>query len=108
MFLHVRSTYTFLLRACTTADGVFERVFQLSRIAERFPSMSASFVQHRIQAEARARKLAAERHGSAEVHISDIYKYFPFKLFGLNRDALPGLAKAEFEAELELSALIQK
>ena len=52
---------TFLLRACTTPDGVFERVFQLSRIAEKFPSMSVSFVQHRIQAEARARKLALER-----------------------------------------------
>jgi FMN phosphatase YigB (HAD superfamily) len=93
---------TFLLRACTTPDGVFERVFQLSRVAERFPNMSASFVQHRIQAEARARKLAAERRGSAEVHIADIYKYFPFKLFGLNRDALQNLAEAEFEAELEL------
>ncbi|WP_349630003.1 hypothetical protein [Bradyrhizobium tropiciagri] len=64
--------------------------------------MSISFVQHRIQAEARARKLALERNGSTEVHIADIYKYFPFKLFGLNRDALQDLAQIEFEAELEL------
>ncbi|MEN3346379.1 MAG: hypothetical protein V7632_14 [Bradyrhizobium sp.] len=93
---------TFLLRACTTPDGVFERVFQLSRIAEKFPNMSVSFVQHRIQAEARARKLAIERCGSAEVHISDIYKCFPSRLFGLTRDALQDLAELEFEAELEL------
>ncbi|MGY3587665.1 FMN phosphatase YigB (HAD superfamily) [Bradyrhizobium sp. USDA 4341] len=93
---------TFLLRACTTPDGVFERVFQLSRIAEKFPDMSVSFVQHRIQAEARARKLALERCGSTEVRIVDIYKYFPFRLFGLSRDALGDLAQIEFEAELEL------
>ncbi|MES5481258.1 hypothetical protein QMZ05_00745 [Bradyrhizobium sp. INPA03-11B] len=93
---------TFLLRACTTPDGVFERVFQLSRIAEKFPNMSVSFVQHRIQAEARARKLALERSGSTEVRIADIYKYFPFRLFGLSRDALQDLAQIEFEAELEL------
>lgn len=64
--------------------------------------MSVSFVQHRIQAEARARKLAKERSGSTEVHIADIYKYFPFKLFDLKRDALADLAELEFEAELEL------
>ncbi|WP_456727431.1 hypothetical protein [Bradyrhizobium sp. USDA 3364] len=93
---------TFLLRACTTPDGVFERVFQLSRIAEKFPNMSISFVQHRIQAEARARKLAQARNGSTEVRIADIYKYFPFRLFGLSRDALQALAQIEFEAELEL------
>ncbi|GKQ52748.1 hypothetical protein BRSPCE3_36030 [Bradyrhizobium sp. Ce-3] len=93
---------TFLLRACTTPDGVFERVFQLSRVAEKFPNMSLSFVQHRIQAEARARKLAQERSGSTEVRIADIYKYFPFRLFGLSRAALSDLAQLEFEAELEL------
>ncbi len=64
--------------------------------------MSVNFVQHRIQAEARARKLAQERNGSTEVRIADIYKYFPFRLFGLNRDALQDLAQLEFEAELEL------
>lgn len=93
---------TFLLRACTTPDGVFERVFQLSCVSEKFPDLSVSFVQHRIQAEARARKDAYERTGSAEVRITDIYKCFPFRLFGLNRDALQDLAQLEFDAELEL------
>ncbi|MEY9149731.1 FMN phosphatase YigB (HAD superfamily) [Bradyrhizobium elkanii] len=93
---------TFLLRACTTPDGVFERVFQRSCIAEKFPNMSASFVQHRIQAEARARKVSQERCGSTEVRIADIYKYFPFRLFGLGRNALQDLAQIEFESELEL------
>ncbi|WP_371818032.1 hypothetical protein [Bradyrhizobium sp. CCBAU 53421] len=64
--------------------------------------MSTGFVQHRIQAEARARKLALERSGSTEVRIADIYKFFPFRLFGLSRDALDDLARIEFEAELEL------
>jgi FMN phosphatase YigB (HAD superfamily) len=93
---------TFLLRACTAPDGIFERVFQLSHVAEKFPNMSDGFVQHRVQAEARARKLAAERTGSTEVRIADIYRYFPFKLFGLARDALKDLAEIEFRAELEL------
>lgn len=55
-----------------------------------------------MQAEARARKLAQERSGSTEVRIADIYKYFPFRLFGLSREALQDLAQLEFEAELEL------
>lgn len=93
---------TFLLRACTTSDGVFERTFQLSGIAEKFPNMSVAFLQHRVLAESRAHKVAKERRGSTEVHIADIYKYFPFRLFGLTRDALPDLARSEFEAELEL------
>src|SRR6266700_485062 len=93
---------TFLFRACTTPDGVFERAFELCRISGKFPNVSASFVQHRIQAEARARKTAKERCGSGEVQITDIYKCFPFKLFGLDRDALAGLAEAEFDAEIEL------
>jgi FMN phosphatase YigB (HAD superfamily) len=93
---------TFLFRACTTPDGVFERVYELSRISETFPNVSASFVQHRIQAELRARKEAKDRSASTEVHISDIYSYFPFKLFGLERTALNDLAEAEFQAELDL------
>jgi FMN phosphatase YigB (HAD superfamily) len=93
---------TFLIRACTTPDGVFERTYQLSGISETFPNVSASFVQHRIQAEQRARRVAKDRCGSAEVHISDIYSFFPFKLFGLDRGALNDLAEAEFQAELEL------
>ena len=64
--------------------------------------MSASFVQHRILAASRAHGAAKERRGSTEVHIADIYKYFPFRLFGLNRGALADLARLEFEAELEL------
>jgi len=48
---------TFLLRACTTPDGVFERAYELSGISETHPNASENFVQHRIQAEARARKL---------------------------------------------------
>jgi FMN phosphatase YigB (HAD superfamily) len=93
---------TFLVRACTTPDGVFERTYELSGISETHPNVSESFVQHRVQAEARARKAAKDRSGSAEVRIADIYSYFPFRLFGLNRDALEDLAAAEFRAELEL------
>jgi FMN phosphatase YigB (HAD superfamily) len=93
---------TFLFRACTTPDGVFERVYELSRISKICPNVSASFVQHRIQAESRARKEAKDRSGSTEVHISDIYSFFPFKLFGLDRGALNDLAATEFQAELEL------
>src|SRR5215471_12414319 len=82
---------TFLLRACTTSDGVFERTYELSRISEICPNVSASFVQHRIQAEQRARKEAKDSGRPIEVHISDIYSYFPFKLFGLERGALSDL-----------------
>ncbi|WP_249158540.1 hypothetical protein [Bradyrhizobium jicamae] len=64
--------------------------------------MSVSFVQHRIQAEARARKLARERSGSTEVDIAEVYKFFPFKLFGLTRDDLGRLADTELNAEIEL------
>ena len=93
---------TFLLRACTTPDGVFERTYELSGISETYPNASENFVQHRIQAEARARKLAREQFGSAEVRINDIYACFPFRLFGLYRDRLDDLAAAEFRAEFEL------
>jgi len=93
---------TFLVRACTTPEGVFERTYELSGISETHPHVSESFVQHRIQAEARARKIAKERCGSAEVRIADIYSCFPFRLFGLTRDHRDDLAAAEFRAELEL------
>jgi FMN phosphatase YigB (HAD superfamily) len=93
---------TFLVRACTTPDGVFERTYELSRISETCPNVSVSFVQHRMQAEQRAREKAMERCGSGEVHIANIYSHFPFKLFGLDRSALNDLAEAEFVAELEL------
>jgi FMN phosphatase YigB (HAD superfamily) len=93
---------TFLLRACTTPDGVFERAFQLSSVAAAFPDAAASYVQHRCQAEARARRAAKQDTGSVEVGITDIYRYFPFRLFGLDRKALPSLVRAEFDAELDL------
>ena len=93
---------TFLLRACTTSDGVFERAYELSGISDSYPNVSENFVQHRIQAEARARKIARERSGSAEVRINEIYACFPYRLFGLHRDRLDDLAAIEFRAELEL------
>lgn len=93
---------TFLLRACTTPDGVFERTYELFGISRSCPNVSASFVQHRIQAESRARRTAKEKRGASEVHIGEIYSYFPFKLFGLARTDLDDLVEAEFAAELEL------
>src|SRR5215468_2602565 len=85
---------TFLIRACATPDGVFERTYELSRISETYQNVSDSFVQHRIQAEARARKAAKERRGTAEVHIAEIYSLFPFRLFALDRSALSDLVDA--------------
>lgn len=93
---------TFLVRACTTSDGVFERAYELSIISKSCPNVSESFVQHRIQAEARARKHAKQTRGCAEVHIEEIYAYFPFRLFGLDRGSLNELVENEFDAELDL------
>lgn len=93
---------TFLLRACTTPDGVFERTYELSGISRIYPNVSASFVQHRIQAEARARRTAKEKRGASEVHIDEIYSCFPFRLFGLTRRDLNDLVESEFAAEREL------
>ncbi|WP_027556712.1 HAD family hydrolase [Bradyrhizobium sp. Cp5.3] len=93
---------TFLVRACTTPDGVFERTYELSGVSRSSPSVSASFVQHRIQAEARARKTAKDKRGASEVHVTEIYSYFPFRLFGLERRDLNDLVDAEFDAELAL------
>src|SRR5882757_11411186 len=86
---------TFLLRACTTSDGVFERAFQLSPVRTTHPDAITSYVQHRFQAEARARKVAEEKTGAFEVRIEDIYGYFPFRLFNLDRTALAELVDAE-------------
>jgi len=74
-----------------TPAGVFERAFQLSPVSKSFPDAATAYVQHRRQAEARARKAAEEDTGSVEVGIADIYSYFPFRLFGLDRQ---GLAKS--------------
>ncbi|OAF10954.1 hypothetical protein [Bradyrhizobium neotropicale] len=93
---------TFLVRACTTPDGVFERTYELSGVSRSSPGVSASFVQHRIQAEARARKAAKDKRGASEVHVTEIYSYFPFRLFGLERRDLNDLVDAEFDAELAL------
>ncbi|WP_061025601.1 hypothetical protein [Bradyrhizobium sp. CCH5-F6] len=93
---------TFLLRACTTPDGVFERTYELSDISRSRPNVSASFVQHRIQAEARARRTAKDKRGTSEVHIDEIYSCFPFNLFGLTRRDLSFLVESEFAAELDL------
>lgn len=93
---------TFLLRACTTPDGVFERTYELSGISRACPNVSVSFIQHRIQAESRARRTAKEQRGGSEVHIEEIYSFFPFNLFGLARRDLNDLVESEFAAELEL------
>lgn len=93
---------TFLLRACATPDGVFERTYELSGISRACPNVSASFVQHRIQAEARARRTAKDARGTSEVHIDEVYSYFPFNLFGLTRRDLSLLVESEFAAEIEL------
>lgn len=93
---------TFLLRACTTPDGVFERTYELSGISRACPNVSVSFIQHRIQAETRARRTAKEKRGGSEVHIEEIYSFFPFNLFGLARRDLNDLVESEFAAELEL------
>lgn len=93
---------TFIVRACTTPDGVFEKTYELSGLSVTHPNVAEHFTQHRIRAEARARDEAKEKRGSAEVRITDIYSFFPFRLFGLDHDALNDLAVAEFRAELDL------
>lgn len=93
---------TFLVRACTTPDGVFERTYELSGLAQSHPNLVETFVQHRRQAEGRARKEAKDKRNTTEVRITDIYSFFPFRLFGLDRNALNDFAVAEFRAEQDL------
>jgi FMN phosphatase YigB (HAD superfamily) len=93
---------TFLVRRCTTPDGVFERAFQLSPVSKTQPEAATSYVQHRIDAEGRARKTKYDRLSTAEVAIEEIYARFPFRLFGLEASALSELVRAEFAAELDL------
>ncbi|MBX0293250.1 hypothetical protein K3G63_22615, partial [Hymenobacter sp. HSC-4F20] len=50
----------------------------------------------------RARRTAKETRGAGEVHIEEIYSFFPFRLFGLSRDSLNDLVESEFAAEREL------
>jgi FMN phosphatase YigB (HAD superfamily) len=93
---------TFLYRRCATPDGVFESAFNHGPLASRFPDSVETFVQHRIQAEAKARRLMKETCDSTEVAVAEIYERFPFRLFGLDRARLPELVDAEFKAELDL------
>ncbi|MEW6639373.1 MAG: HAD family hydrolase [Pseudomonadota bacterium] len=93
---------TFLLRRCTTPEGVFERAFELSPVSRSHPHAMASYVQHRIHAEGRARRAAKQQRDTVEAHIDEIYAYFPFRLFGLDRSALRDLVAAEFVAEIDL------
>ncbi|MFA6022371.1 MAG: HAD family hydrolase, partial [Rhodospirillales bacterium] len=53
-------------------------------------------------AESKAREAAKTGHGSPEVSIDTIYRYFPTHIFGLDRNAIPALIDAEFQAEQEL------
>src|ERR1700742_2631447 len=93
---------TFLVRRCTTPDGVFDRAFQLSPVSKTHPHARTSYVQHRIEAAARARHAKMDKLGIFEVGIDEIYARFPFRLFGLDPSDLPVLVQAEFEAELDL------
>jgi hypothetical protein len=93
---------TFLLRACATPDGLFERVYELSRISEICPNVSESFVRRRIKAGQRTREGTNNLGDAREVHIADNYSRFAFKLFGLDRSALNDLADEALHAELEL------
>jgi FMN phosphatase YigB (HAD superfamily) len=67
-----------------------------------YPDVSTAYVEHRRQAEARARREALTRTGSSEVGIAEIYRLFPHRLFQLQRASLPQLIEAEFQAEREL------
>lgn len=93
---------TFLFRRTTTPEGVYELTARLlaSRRSTALPV--ESFVQHRILAEAKARREAGEARDSAEVRIEDIYAHFPVRLFGFAGDEIATLIDTEFEAELAL------
>lgn len=93
---------TFIIRACTSPDGVFARAFQLSPASRLYPDALDAYVQHRKQSEARARKVALKSTGAAEVTIEQIYHLFSYRLFGLQRSDVPQLVQAEFAAELDL------
>jgi FMN phosphatase YigB (HAD superfamily) len=93
---------TFLLRRCTTPDGVFELAFALAPIPGNRRMPVESFVQHRQVAEQKARRLKFVQTGAAEVTIDEIYQQFPVALFGLDASGRAGLADAEFRAERQL------
>lgn len=93
---------TFLMRRCTTADGVFERACCLAGADIARPGLVESFVQHRRLAEAAARKRNKTQHGASEATIEQIYALFPRRLFGLAALTVDDLVDAEFNAELAL------
>lgn len=93
---------TYLLRRCTTPDGVYELTSRRIEESRGRPLPVESFVEHRIAAEARARRAAVETRRSVEIGIEDIYAEFPLRLFGLTRGDIDFLAEAEFEAERTL------
>jgi FMN phosphatase YigB (HAD superfamily) len=93
---------TFLLRRCATPEGVYEQACHLLSVRHGRDLAVEAFVQHRIQAEAKARRQAAEARGSIEITIEDVYSLFPLRLFGFGRDQIADLAQAEFDAELAL------
>ncbi|MDA8231364.1 MAG: HAD hydrolase-like protein [Magnetospirillum sp.] len=90
------------MRRCTAPDGVFERALWYAPVPAHRKTLVESFVQHRIQAERRARKGKLEESGSSEVTIGEIYARFPTHVFDLPDAARGALAEAEFEAEKEL------
>ena len=98
---------TFLLRRCTTPDGVFELAFALAPIPAHRRMLVESFVQHRQLAEQKARRLKFSETGRAEVTIDEIYRQFPVALFGLDGTGRADLAAAEFRAEGQLCVLNQ-
>jgi FMN phosphatase YigB (HAD superfamily) len=93
---------TFLLRRCTGPDGVYERACELLSARHSRPLAKEAFIQHRIQAEAKARKKAVETRKCVEIGIGEIYAVFPIKLFGFARENIPALIQAEFDAEISL------
>lgn len=93
---------TYLLRRCTTPDGVYELAARRIEEIRGKPLPVESFVEHRIGAEARARGEASETRGSVEIGIEEIYARFPLRLFGFARSDIDSLIEAEFEAECAL------
>lgn len=93
---------TLLLRRCTDPEGVFERTFELAKVAAPYAHMREAFVQHRQMAEITAREQTLAATGRAEVTIEDIYARFPTRVFGLPHSDRPRLARLEFAAEMEL------
>jgi FMN phosphatase YigB (HAD superfamily) len=93
---------TYLLRRCTTPEGVYEQALAHTPIAGPLRNRVETFVQHRIQCEAHAHRVALAARGSPEVTIEEIYRHFPYRLFGLPTSALPAMVEAELTAEIEL------